>query len=116
MTIEEIQTICKALPGVKEDIKWDVHLCFNVGGKMFLVTSPDEVPATASFKVTEEEFEALCATDGFFYHQHMGRHQWVHLDDINKLNKKQWEFYIHQSFQLVSSKLSKKLQMQLGIS
>ena len=44
MNIPELQQLCKALPGMTEDIKWENHLCFNVGGKMFLVTSPDNVP------------------------------------------------------------------------
>ena len=48
MTLDTIQKICKSFPEVTEDIKWENHLCFNVGGKMFLITSPDSSPSTSS--------------------------------------------------------------------
>ena len=50
MTIDVIQAICAKLPAVTQDIKWENHVCFNVGGKMFMITSPDEVPVSASIK------------------------------------------------------------------
>lgn len=40
MTIEELMTISKALKGVTSDIKWEEHLCFNVGEKIFLLSAP----------------------------------------------------------------------------
>jgi hypothetical protein len=36
MNSEDLQGICEKLKGVTEDIKWEDHLCFNVGKKMFL--------------------------------------------------------------------------------
>jgi len=33
MNIEDVQSLCKQLPDVTEDIKWGSDLCFNVGGK-----------------------------------------------------------------------------------
>jgi|SRR3954463_16306081 YjbR len=65
MNIEEVQSLCKQLPGVTEDIKWGSDLCFSVGGKMFLVTGLEQSPITASFKVTDEQFEELSAKPGF---------------------------------------------------
>lgn len=65
MTIEDIETICDSFPAVTKDIKWEEHLCFNVGGKIFVITSPDEYPLTATFKVTPDEFVELTVRDGF---------------------------------------------------
>jgi predicted DNA-binding protein (MmcQ/YjbR family) len=110
MTIQDIQQICEKLPGVTQDIKWENHLCFNVGNKMFLVTAPDSVPCSASFKTTDDDFEALCNRDGFIPAPYMARHKWVHLDNINRLNKKEWEQFINQSYKLVFSKLPAKLR------
>lgn len=115
MTVEEIQTICKKLKGVKEDIKWEDHLCFNVGDKMFLVTSPDSVPVSASFKVTDEEFEILSAKTGFMPAPYLARYKWVHLDDIKRLSKKQWEYYAKQSYGLIAGKLPGKTKALLGL-
>ncbi|MGZ4090579.1 MAG: MmcQ/YjbR family DNA-binding protein [Bacteroidia bacterium] len=105
MTIEELQTICKKFKGVTEDIKWEDHLCFNIGGKMFMIISPDVFPVPASFKISEEEFDELSSKKGFMPAPYLARYKWVHLDDIKRLSKKQWEytrnklmFSFHQNF------------------
>ncbi len=59
MTIEDLQTICKSLDNVTEDIKWGHNLCFNIGAKMFLVLGVDCVPVSASFKADEDTFTEL---------------------------------------------------------
>jgi predicted DNA-binding protein (MmcQ/YjbR family) len=115
MTIEEIETICKKLKGVTEDIKWGDHLCFNIGDKMFLVTTPDHVPPSASIKVSDQDFETLPSLQGIIPAPYMARHKWIFLDDINTFSKKQWEFYIKQAYQIVGSKLPAKKQIQLGL-
>ena len=114
MNIEELQSICRKLKGVTEDIKWEDHLCFNVGNKMFLVTAPDALPHSASFKVSDEDFADLTSKEGFIPAPYLSRYKWVHVDDINRLNKKQWEYYIKQSYQLIASKLPAKTKKELG--
>jgi predicted DNA-binding protein (MmcQ/YjbR family) len=115
MTVEDLQGICKKFKGMTEDIKWEDHLCFNVSGKMFLVTSPDAVPVSASFKVSNEEFDALSSKPGFMPAPYMARHKWVHVDDIARMSKKQWEHYVKQSYLLVASKLPAKTKKELGV-
>jgi predicted DNA-binding protein (MmcQ/YjbR family) len=115
MTIEDIEALCDGQPGVTKDIKWDDHLCFNIGGKMFLVTMPDSTPPTATFKVPPDQFEELIAREGFAAAAHIGRYHWVTVDDISKLTYKEWERYLLQSFILVAAKLPKKQRIELGI-
>jgi predicted DNA-binding protein (MmcQ/YjbR family) len=115
MSIEDIQAICRTLKGVKEDIKWEDHLCFNVGGKMFLVTSPDNVPVSASFKVSDEDFDQVISKPGFSPQRHLGRYKWVSLDDINRLSATEWEGFILQSYGLIASKLSRKFKQEIGL-
>jgi predicted DNA-binding protein (MmcQ/YjbR family) len=110
MTIETLQAICENLPGVTQDIKWENHLCFNVGEKMFLVTNPDEVPHTATFKVSDEEFEETSQRKGFKPAPYMARYKWVRVENINLLSKKEWEQFIKQSYQLVYDKLPAKIK------
>lgn len=115
MNINELQAICKKLTGVTEDIKWENHLCFCIGGKMFLVLGLDEVPTTASFKVSKEEFEEIFSREGFKPAPYMARNKWVHTNDINNLSPEEWEYYIKESYKLVSSKLTVKLRRELGL-
>jgi len=81
---------------------------------MFCVASLD-APFKCSFKVRDEEFEELSNRNGFIPAPYMARAKWVLVTDPSKLNKKQWEQYIKQSYELVSRKLTKKLRTQLGI-
>jgi predicted DNA-binding protein (MmcQ/YjbR family) len=114
MDLERLQMLCKALPAVTEDIKWDNDLCFSVGGKMFCVSSL-EFPLRISFKVKDEEFEELCTREGFIPAPYMARAKWVSVIDSTVLNQKEWNFYVTQSYNLVKAKLTKKLRAELGL-
>jgi predicted DNA-binding protein (MmcQ/YjbR family) len=115
MTIEDIETICDQFRAVTKDIKWEEHLCFNVGGKMFIMTSPDDVPPNASFKVTPEEFEEVTSREGFKPAPYLARYKWVHVDDISRLNKKEWQYFARQAYDLVVAKLPLKVKNTLGL-
>ncbi len=108
MTLEELRTICLGLDEVTEDIKWGHDLCFSIGGKMFLVTSADETPASASFKVADEDFEAISERKGFKPAPYLARYKWVWVEDINLVSKKEWKQYAERSYQLIKAKLPKK--------
>ena len=103
------------MPFVAEDIKWGHDLVFSVGGKMFCVVGLDQSPTTASFKVKEEEFEEICSLDGFMPAPYVAKYKWVLIDDVRKMNKKDWIYYINQSYQLVRDKLPVKIKKQLGM-
>ena len=115
MTIEDIQAICNKHRGVTEDIKWGDHLCFNIGGKMFLVTAPDAVPCSASIKVQDEDFDEISSKAGFIPAPYLARYKWVYMDDIRRLSKKEWTVFINTAYRLVSEKLPAKTRKQLGI-
>ncbi len=115
MTVENLREIALKLISVTEDIKWEDHLCFNIGGKMFLVTAPDALPSGASFKVAAEDFDAVISREGFTKHVYLGRYHWVHLDDINRVETSEWKTLIEQSYRLVSEKLTKKAKKELGL-
>jgi predicted DNA-binding protein (MmcQ/YjbR family) len=115
MDIESLQALCKSFPLVTEDVKWGADLCFSIGGKMFLVTNPDQLPVGASFKCTSEEFEVLIARPGFKPAPYLARHQWVYVEDITLMNGSEWQHFVEQSYQLVKAKLPKKVLKDLGI-
>jgi predicted DNA-binding protein (MmcQ/YjbR family) len=114
MNIEDLRKLCSSLPAVTEDIKWANDLVFSIGGKMFCVTSL-EPPFTCSFKVKDEEFEELSNQNGFMPAPYIARAKWVLVNDPSKLNKREWEKYIKQSYELVKMKLTKKLRQKLGL-
>ncbi len=108
MTLETLQIICRQFDNVTEDIKWAKDYCFSVGGKMFFVVVPDSVPVSVSFKVTDELFEEMTEREGFIPAPYAARHKWVLVDNISRLKKQEWEYYIDMSYRLVATKLPKK--------
>ena len=115
MLVEDIQKICKKLPHTTEEIKWETHLCYCIGGKMYMVVNPDGNPVTASFKTSDEDFAELPERDGFIPAPYMARHKWIYVDTINRLSKKHWEEYLKKAYFIVAAKLPAKTRKTLGI-
>ena len=113
MNIEEIQNICRDWPGVTEDIKWGADLVFSVGNKMFCVVGLEQSPVTASFKVTDEEFDEMSNRPGFKPAPYVAKYKWVWIEDINKMKKTDWKKYLKQSYELVKAKLPAKIRKSL---
>ncbi len=113
MEIEDLQKICHDLPGTTQNIKWEEHLCFNVGNKMYLITSPDQFPHTASFKTSDELFDRLIGQDGFSPAPYLARYKWVFIDDISRLGQEEWTEWITQSYQLIYSKLPARIKNEI---
>jgi predicted DNA-binding protein (MmcQ/YjbR family) len=115
MSIDELRELALSFPGVTEDVKWGHDLCFLVGRKMFLVLAPDRVPVSGSFKTTPELYDELCAREGFIPAPYMARNRWVQVEDIASLRPQEWHEHAARSYELVSSKLTKKVRSTLGL-
>ena len=114
MNIEALRAICLELPGVTEDVKWGNDLCFLIAEKMFCVTGL-EGGFTVSMKVTDEEFEELTAREGIIPAPYMARYKWIYLQDASAFSQDEWKKYVHQSYELIKSKLPKKILKQYGL-
>ncbi len=115
MNIDDITQICTSLPKVTQDIKWGHDLVFSIGGKMFCVVGLDQVPTSASFKVTEEEFEEISSLPYFKPAPYVAKYKWVLIEDITKMNPSDWEKFLAQSYELVKAKLTNKIKKELSI-
>ena len=114
MDIDFLRKICLSLPAATEDVKWGSNLVFSVGGKMFCIANL-EPPFNCSFKVKDDEFEELSARSGFMPAPYMARAKWVLVTDPFQLHKDEWVQYIHQSYEMVKMKLTKKVRSGLGM-
>ncbi|MCO4291964.1 MmcQ/YjbR family DNA-binding protein [Solitalea sp. MAHUQ-68] len=114
MNIEILQNLCKTLPAITEDIKWEDHLCFLIGNKMFCVGSLSE-NFSASLKVSDEDFVSLTERNGIIPAPYMARYKWILISDPNALSVQEWEYYIQHSYELIKNKLPKKVLKELGL-
>jgi predicted DNA-binding protein (MmcQ/YjbR family) len=107
MTIETVRQVCRALPGVTEDIKWGNDLCFSVNGKMFAVANL-EPPHSIAFKCTPEEFGELVERPGIIPAPYMARNMWVKEEELGAaLERSELERLVKTSYVLVVARLPK---------
>jgi len=100
------------MKGAHEGVKWEDHLCFMVAEKMFCITGFAD-NANVSFKASDEDFEILCEREGIIPAPYMARNKWVSVQKRNALKPKEWEHYLRQSYEIIKSKLPKKVQKEI---
>jgi predicted DNA-binding protein (MmcQ/YjbR family) len=110
MDLDKLRELCMSFPGATEGLKWEDHICFMVAEKMFCITGEW---GCVSIKVTPEQFDELTERDGIVPTPYMARNKWVSIEQFNKLKQKEWEFYVKQSYDIIRSKLPKKVQNEL---
>jgi predicted DNA-binding protein (MmcQ/YjbR family) len=110
MDLDKLRELCLSFPGVTEGLKWEDHICFMVGEKMFCITGDF---GGANIKCSPEDFEELIEREGIIPAPYMARNMWVKVDDFKVLKDKEWAHYVRTSYDLVRSKLPKKVQQSL---
>ncbi|HEY7450705.1 MAG TPA: MmcQ/YjbR family DNA-binding protein [Vicinamibacterales bacterium] len=110
MTIEGVRKICRAWPGVTEDVKWGADLVFSVGGKMFAVVCL-EPPHTLAFKCTPDEFAELIERPGIIPAPYLARAMWVQEQGLGEaLERPEVATRLRASYELVAAKLPRSKQ------
>ena len=105
---------CRSLPGATESVKWGNDLVFCVGTKMFCVFGYDnQTLKGVSFKVPDERFLEYTDRDGFIPAPYLARARWVSLVDEHAAPVEELVEAVRTSYQLVRSKLPKKVQAEL---
>ena len=108
MNLDHVRQICRALPGVTEDIKWGADLAFSVGGKMFCVVNVDR-PHQLAFKCTPEDFGELVERPGLIPAPYLARAMWVQEQELGEaLDRPELDRLVRKSYELVRAKLTKK--------
>ena len=113
MTFEEFKQFCRTLPGTTEDIKWEDHLTFCVGEKMYAITSLSEQPAPLSIKADEDTFDRMTAMPGIIPAPYLARYKWIRLERLDVIDDALLRDLIRESYQLVFNKLPKRLRTQI---
>lgn len=115
MNIEDFRAYCLTKRGITEEFPFDEHtLVFKVMGKMFALVSLERLPSQVNLKCNPERAIALreeydgVIIPGF----HMSKKHWNTIE-IERISPKLLKELIDHSYDLVVSKLTKKLQAEL---
>ena len=114
MSVDFIREVCLSLPNVTEEIQWEDHLLFKIGGKMFAITTLGPVGMRLSVKSTPEKFAELTEIPGVIPAPYMARNFWVALERWDALRRSEIEELVRESYALVLAKLPKKKQAELS--
>jgi predicted DNA-binding protein (MmcQ/YjbR family) len=114
MSVEFVREVAMALPNVTEQIQWEDHLLFKIGGKMFAITTLGPVGVRLSVKSTPEKFAELTEIPGVIPAPYMARNFWVALERWDAVRRSEMQELIRDSYELVLAKLPKKKQAELA--
>jgi predicted DNA-binding protein (MmcQ/YjbR family) len=115
MSVDFIREFCLSLPHVTEEIQWENHLLFKVGGRMFAITSLGPEGNRLSVKSTQEKFYELTEIEGVIPAPYMARNFWIALERWDALRRTEIEDLVRESYALVFAKLPKKKQAELSL-
>ena len=113
MSVEFVRKVAMSLPHVTEQIQWEDHLLFKIGGKMFAITTLGPEGVRLSVKSTPEKFYELTEIPGVIPAPYMARNHWVALEQWDAVRRSEMEDLIRESYGLVLAKLPKKTQALL---
>jgi predicted DNA-binding protein (MmcQ/YjbR family) len=107
MSIDAVRKICRAFPGVTEDVKWGNDLVFSVGGKMFAAMDL-EPPHSIAFKCSDEAFGDLVERPGIIPAPYLARAKWVQETEFGEtFDLRELADLLRSAYQIVAAKLPK---------
>jgi len=117
MTREEFDDYCKSLKATTHVVQWGGASVWKIGGKIFTIAPLYEKAEyqRISFKCSELSYEILCQQDGIIPAPYLARAQWVQVLEEGVMSDEQIKEYIHDAYDIIKAKLTKKLQKELGI-
>jgi predicted DNA-binding protein (MmcQ/YjbR family) len=116
MTIDWVRDRCLRLPNATEDVKWEHDLVFSIGGKMFAAVHLEPGETWLSFKCSAQDFAALVELPGCRPAPYLARAQWVAMEHPDALENQELERLLKRAYEIVLSRLPKKLQRELAVA
>ena len=119
MTYDEFNDFCAALPATTHVIQWGDSHVWKVGGKVFAIGGwgRGEKPAF-TFKTSELNFHYLADKPGYKPAPYLASRgmKWIQQYDAPDSEHEELEYYLRESYRIVSLGLSKKKQKELGLN
>lgn len=112
MNLQTLEEICMSCKGTQPDIKWEEHLCFVIGEKMYCMTNLNP-PFHVSLKASPGDFAEFTQREGVIPAPYLARGGWIQIQEPNALSFKEWERLLKNAYALIFKKLTRKLQKEI---
>ncbi len=117
MTREEFDEYCSSFKATTNVIQWGNATVWKIGGKIFAICSHwgEGEEQKISFKCSDMSYMVLCEQEGIIPAPYLARAKWVQLQSPDAMDDEEIKSYIAQAYDIISSKLTKAKQKELGL-
>ena len=118
MTYLEFNDFCNALTATTHVVQWGNANVWKVGGKVFAIGWHTEGKMAITFKVSEQNFDFLGEHPDYQpapYFANRGM-KWIQIVNSTQDNDDDLQYYLNESYRLVSLGLTKVKQKELGLN
>ena len=118
MTYDEYNAFCGSLPATSYVVQWGGSHVWKVGGKVFAIGGSHDGKPAVTFKVSDLAYEMLKDQPGLRPAPYLASRgmKWIQHFRKPGLRDRELRAYIRQSHRIVSQGLSRKRQIELGLS
>lgn len=119
MTDQEFNALCGSLPGTSHVVQWGGSDVWKVGGKVFAIGGWSNTNHPAfTFKTSKQNFDFLNAHAGYRPAPYLAARglKWIQQYDAPASEDRELDYYVKESYRIVSLSLSKKKQKSLGLN
>lgn len=119
LSYEAYNSYCRALPATSHVVQWRGAHVWKVGPKLFAIAgwSKGERPFI-TFKCSGTAFEILRQQPGLRPAPYLAPRggKWIQMHDLPGLDDDSMKAYLTEAYRLISLRLTKKLQAELGLN
>jgi predicted DNA-binding protein (MmcQ/YjbR family) len=112
MNVESIRRYCMSFPNATEQVQWEHHLLFKIGGKIFVIADLNP-PHHIALKCDPEQFAELTEREGIIPAPYLARAKWVSVERHDAVDADDLKGLIRNSYEMVKARLPKKVQARL---
>jgi predicted DNA-binding protein (MmcQ/YjbR family) len=120
MGYEEFNRFCAALSGTSYVVQWGDSHVWKVGGKVFAIGGWEKENANAAFtfKTSAQNFDFLSAHANYRPAPYLASRgmKWIQYYRYSAEELDKLQYYIAESYRIVSLGLTKKKQKELGLN
>lgn len=121
MTRDEYNDFCKSLPHTTHVVQWGNADVWKVGGKVFAIggwQDSGQSDPYVTFKVSDMAYQILGEQEGLRPAPYLASRgmKWIQRYSEGALSDDDLRQYLKESHRLISLKLTKKLQRELGLN
>jgi len=112
MTPADLDTTCRALPGVTKVVQWGGSDVYKVGDRIFAIAG---LAGGLMFKVTDLAYEVMTQSGMARPAPYLARAKWVSFDDLAALDAGEVADWLKTAHGLVAAKLTRAQRKALGL-